>query len=136
MSNADDTGKQQDSGQYPARDPTKGAAVRIRSVAGIDGLAARYVQSTSSIAAVPSSLDIRKARRTAKRARTMGACEGCQAARYLKYILTSRQLRIIAGNHLSLLQSCELMEQVAGCSSIVASLSHSTTNCKRRLINF
>ena len=82
MSNQDKNAGNQDSDPFQPKDPAPAKQEgRVRSVSGIDGLAARYVQSSASWSVAPSTLDIRKARRAASRARTMNACDGCKAAR-------------------------------------------------------
>ena len=68
---------------------------RIRSVSGIDGLAARRVQTSSFFAVAPSTLDIRKARRAAIRAKTVNACDGCKVARYFKSLYPLLDFNII-----------------------------------------
>ena len=65
----------------PGADKTCGPDARVRSVAGIDGIAAGPPQRNPSLSVAPSTMDIRKARRAATRIRAMAACEACKASR-------------------------------------------------------
>ena len=65
----------------PGADKTSGPDARVRSVSGIDGIAAGPTQRNPSLNVAPSTMDIRKARRAATRIRAMAACEACKASR-------------------------------------------------------
>ena len=65
----------------PGADKTCGPDARVRSVSGIDGIAAGPPQRNPSLSVAPSTMDIRKARRAATRIRAMAACEACKASR-------------------------------------------------------
>jgi hypothetical protein len=73
-----------DRSKCSSRDTIPRPEVRVRSLSGMDGIAARHTTPQASIHAVaPTSADIRKAWRSATRARAVTACKECKKARYV-----------------------------------------------------
>jgi hypothetical protein len=58
--------------------------IRIRSLSGMDGIAARHTTQQAS-ALLPTTADIRKAWRSATRARAVAACNECKRARCVRF---------------------------------------------------
>lgn len=71
-----------DEEEVPKRPKTKQHG-RSRSIAGIHGIAAGNPQKPATLIAVPTTLDIRKARQLAARSRALIACLPCKIARYV-----------------------------------------------------
>jgi hypothetical protein len=63
---------------------TRPADARGRSLAGMDGIAARY-STAISLTLAPTTSDIRKARRTAIRAKVVNACNECKTSRFTSF---------------------------------------------------
>jgi hypothetical protein len=60
--------------------------IRVRSLSGMDGIAARHTtQQASAHALLPTTADIRKAWRSATRARAVAACNECKRARCVRF---------------------------------------------------
>jgi hypothetical protein len=62
-----------------------------RSVSGMDGIAARYY-SAVGLTLAPTTSDIRKARRTAIRARVVTACNECKTSRFTDKTYLGRRI--------------------------------------------